>query len=79
MWLAGIPLYKVVALSTMEPDFIALSEAIKEAIWLVEEPGFHQIEVTVMCDNQSTIPLSHNQQYHERSKHIDVKLHFVRE
>ena len=31
------------------------------------------------CDSQSTIHLSKNQLYHERTKHIDVRLHFVRD
>ena len=32
-----------------------------------------------MCDNQSAIHLTKNQQYHDRTKPIDVKLHFVRD
>jgi len=35
--------------------------------------------ITVQSDNQSVIHLSKNQVYHERTKHVDVKLHFVRE
>ena len=31
------------------------------------------------CDNQSTIYLVRNPMFHEHSKHIDVKLHFIRE
>ncbi|KAE8715970.1 hypothetical protein F3Y22_tig00110156pilonHSYRG00076 [Hibiscus syriacus] len=72
----------VVALSTTEAEYIAVTEAIKEAMWLkgmVEELGIQQKVVTVFCDNQSTIHLKKNQVFHERSKHIDVKLHFVRD
>ncbi|KAE8688065.1 hypothetical protein F3Y22_tig00111002pilonHSYRG00100 [Hibiscus syriacus] len=57
-------------------------EAIQEAMWLkgmVEELGLQQKVVTVFCDNQSTIHLTRNQVFHERSKHIDVKLYFVRD
>ncbi|KAE8700517.1 hypothetical protein F3Y22_tig00110556pilonHSYRG00215 [Hibiscus syriacus] len=75
-------LQSVVALSTTEAEYIAVTEAIKEAMWLqgmVEELGIQQKVLTVFCDNQSTIHLTRNQVFHERSKHIDVKLHFVRD
>ncbi|XP_073137926.1 secreted RxLR effector protein 161-like [Henckelia pumila] len=75
-------LQSVVALSTTEAEYIAVSEAIKEAIWLkgmLGELGIDQRKITIFCDNQSAIQLSKHQVYHERSKHIDVKLHFVRD
>ncbi|KAE8658886.1 Detected protein of unknown function [Hibiscus syriacus] len=46
---------------------------------MVEELGIQQKVVTVFCDNLSIIHLTRNQVFHERSKHIDVKLHFVRD
>ncbi|KAM6546496.1 hypothetical protein CsatB_027232 [Cannabis sativa] len=75
-------LQKVVALSTTEAEYMAATEAIKEAIWLrgfTEELGFKGEDITVHCDNQSAIHLMKNPMYHERSKHIDIKLHFIRE
>ncbi|KAL6323553.1 hypothetical protein AAG906_039135 [Vitis piasezkii] len=45
----------------------------------VSELGYKQEPVTVFCDNQSAIYLVRNPMFHERSKHIDVKLHFIRE
>ncbi|KAE8716394.1 hypothetical protein F3Y22_tig00110121pilonHSYRG00025 [Hibiscus syriacus] len=75
-------LQSVIALSTTEAEYIAVTEAIKEVIWLKgldEELGILQKVVIVFCDNQSTIHLTRNQVFHERSKHIDVKLHFVRD
>lgn len=41
--------------------------------------GFNQKCATIFCDSQSAIHLSKNAVFHERTKHIDVKLHFVRE
>lgn len=41
--------------------------------------GADQAVNKVFCDSQSGIHLAKNQVYHERTKHIDVKLHFVRE
>ncbi|XP_073022735.1 secreted RxLR effector protein 161-like [Primulina eburnea] len=72
----------VVAFSTTESEYIALSEGIKEALWLkgiVSELGVKQDKVVVHCDNQNAIHLSKHQVYHERSKHIDVRLHFVKD
>jgi len=61
---------------------MALAEAVKEAIWLrglATEMGFEQDAVEVMCDSQSAIALSKNSVHHERTKHIDVRYHFIRE
>ena len=72
----------VVALSTTKADYMALVEGVKEAIWLkrmVNELGMTQPCVTILCDNQSVIHLANHQIYHERTKHIDVKLRFIRD
>ena len=72
----------MVALSTTEAEYIALTEAVKEALWLrgiAQELKLQDQIIIVHCDNQSAIHLSKNQVYHERTKHVDIKLHFVRE
>ncbi|KAH9706111.1 hypothetical protein KPL70_012113 [Citrus sinensis] len=74
-------LQNVVALSTTEAEYTAAAEALKEAIWLkgmATELGDEQDSVEVYCDSQSAIHLSKSQTHHEKTKHIDVKLHFVR-
>ena len=74
-------LQSVVALSTTEAEYIALTEAVKEAKWLsglVFEFGLKQDSVCIGCDSSSAIQLCKNPKYHERTKHIDVRLHFVR-
>ena len=61
---------------------MALTEAVKEALWLngiARELRLQSHVITVYCDNQSAIHLSKNQVYHERTKHVDIKLHFIRE
>ncbi|KAH9681558.1 CCHC-type domain-containing protein [Citrus sinensis] len=75
-------LQSVVALSSIEAEFIATTEAVKEAMWLrglLNELWLNQKIVQVFCDNQSAIHLVKNQMYHERTKHIDVKLQFIRD
>ena len=38
-----------------------------------------QDTIPICCDNSSAIQLSKNSKYHERTKHVDVRLHFIRE
>ncbi|GBL90669.1 Retrovirus-related Pol polyprotein from transposon TNT 1-94 [Araneus ventricosus] len=72
-----------VATSTTEAEYMALSAAAKEAIWLnkiVTDIGLSHIKtIPVHCDNNGVINLSKNNMYHARSKHIDIQHHFVRE
>jgi hypothetical protein len=72
-----------VALSTMEAEYIALSHAAKEAIWLrrlLAELGIlGDTATTILTDNQAAITFAHDSQFHARSKHIDIRHHFIRE
>ncbi|KAM6572601.1 hypothetical protein CsatA_016681 [Cannabis sativa] len=75
-------LQKVVALSTTEAEYMAATEAIKEAVWLkgfAQEMKINATDITVYCDNQSALHLMKNPMFHERSKHIDIRLHYIRE
>lgn len=75
-------LQHVVLLSTTEAEFIVVTEAIKEAIWMrgmTTNLGIDCDVASVYSDNQSGIHLAKNQVYHERTKHIDVRLYFVRD
>jgi hypothetical protein len=73
----------IVALSTMESEYIAASDASREVIWLrrlLSELGEEQTNPTrLLCDNESAISLTRNPESHKRSKHIDVRYHFIRE
>lgn len=74
---------KTVALSSTESEYIAASESVKELIWV--QRLFNEIFSSVdgipclLCDNQSSIKLIKNPEFHKRTKHIDVKYHFIRE
>ncbi|KAG8492016.1 hypothetical protein CXB51_015329 [Gossypium anomalum] len=75
-------LQSTVALSTTEAKYMAVTEAAKEALWLqgmVKTLGLVQEHINLYCDSQSAIHLAKNQVYHARTKHIDVRFHFVRE
>ncbi|GJV22163.1 probable serine/threonine-protein phosphatase 2A regulatory subunit B'' subunit TON2 [Tanacetum coccineum] len=57
------------------------SVAAKEGIWLkglIEDLGFPQDQAIVFCDSMSAICLAKDQVYHDRTKHIDVRYHFIR-
>ncbi|KAH9669399.1 Integrase catalytic domain-containing protein [Citrus sinensis] len=71
-------LQSTVALSTTEAEYMTITEA----IWLqglLENLGLAQEHINVYCDSQSAIHLTKNQVYHARTKHIDVRFHFVGE
>lgn len=74
---------KSVALSTTEAEYIAASLASCEAVWLrklFSELFRHVLDTTmIFCDNQSGIRLSKNPVFHDCSKHIDIRYHFIRD
>ena len=73
---------KCVVLSTTEAEYIAATEACKNILWLKRfllELGHAQQEFVLHCDNQSAIHLSKNLSFHSRSKHIDVRYHWIRD
>jgi hypothetical protein len=72
----------IVSLSSMEAEYIAITAAIKEAKWLAkleEELMIKPKKMIIYEDNQSTIKTAKNEIHTDRSKHIDVRYHFVRE
>ncbi|XP_062119033.1 secreted RxLR effector protein 161-like [Humulus lupulus] len=75
-------LQQVVALSTTEVEFMATTEAFKEAIWLqgiLQELKLLREKGTIFSDSQSLIHLCKNLVYHDKSKHIDIRLYWIRE
>lgn len=71
----------VVALSTLEAEYMAMTQAAKEAIWmqsLLRELGAQLDNVLIYGDNQGAIALSRPSVLHNRSKNIDIQYHFIR-
>ena len=72
----------VVALSTREAEYMAATDASKEAVWLqrlCSSMGLVQGAIRIDCDSQSAILLAKNPTYHSKTKHIDVQYHIVRD
>jgi len=76
---------KSIALSTTEAEYMAMTQAAKEILWLqvlLDEIGaFKHISPisTLYADNQGAIALARNPEYHARTKHIDIQYHFIRD
>lgn len=76
----------IVARSTMEAEYIAMSFAVRQALWM--KSVIHDLKCTLISelttvniktDNQQVIDLSYNEIISEKSKYIDVKCHLVRD
>ena len=76
---------KCVSDSTMEAEYVAASEAAKEAVWLRNFlmdldviPGLPKI-ITIYCDNSGAVANSKEPRAHKASKHIERKYHLIRD
>ena len=78
---------KTVSLSSAEAEYMALSSAVQEVMWfrrfLCEMLNVSSMSVrvsmSVFVDNQAALHISKNDVYHDRTKHIDIRYHYVRE
>lgn len=87
-YLAGGPiswrskLQSIVAQSTTEAEYIAINSTAKEAIYIIslaKELGFYKQEkFPIYTDNNGALLLGYNPVFHERTKHIAVKYHYIR-
>ena len=72
-----------IAQSSAEAEYIVASDACKEAVWLrklISDMFKGKLDSTIIhCDNQSCIKLSENLVFHDRSKHIEMRYHFIRD
>ena len=72
-----------VALSTCEAEYMSLAAATQEGIFLKslirDMTGKNVDTFTLYCDNQGSLALAKNPVHHQRSKHIDIRYHFVRD
>jgi len=85
----GSKLLKTVALSTMEAEYMALCEDSKEAVWLIKivqsvttqglRTAISGGPINIKVDNGGCIDFSKNPVEHKRTKHVDIRYHFVRE
>ena len=72
-----------VALSTAEAEYVTACLASCEVVWIrkiLYDLFDLQLDATcIHCDNQSCVKLSENPVFHDKSKHIDIKYHYIRD
>ncbi|KAL0536608.1 hypothetical protein IC582_025562 [Cucumis melo] len=71
-----------VSLSTAEAEYIAVGSGCTQMIWMknmLNEYGIIQDVMTLYCDNMSVIDISKNPVQNSRTKHMDIRHHFIRE
>nr|GEZ79833.1 retrovirus-related Pol polyprotein from transposon TNT 1-94 [Tanacetum cinerariifolium] len=69
-------------ISTTEAEYIAMSGCCAQILWIrsqLTDYGFDFNKIPLYCDNRSAIALCCNNVQHSRSKHIDIRHHFIRE
>lgn len=76
-------LQKPVSQSTAESEYYATGLASRDIVWLralLNELGFHQTQATpLMCDSRSAVHIVHNPVFHDKTKHIKAKYHYIRQ
>nr|GEY64037.1 putative RNA-directed DNA polymerase [Tanacetum cinerariifolium] len=74
---------KVVSLSSAEAEYRGISRGVAELLWirkLLTEVGFRQKGAAqVLCDNKAAIQISENPVQHDRTKHVEIDRHFIKE
>ncbi len=73
---------KTVSTSTVQAEYTAMSSSVKEALWikqLLEELSFTCGTVSIRADSQGALDLALNAQFSQKTKHIDIKHHFIRD
>jgi hypothetical protein len=74
---------KVVALSSAEAEFRGMAKGLCELLWikrLLTEIGFAPTsEMDLFCDNKAAIAIAHNPIQHDRTKHVEIDRHFIKE
>ncbi|XMA13681.1 hypothetical protein WAI453_006472 [Rhynchosporium graminicola] len=74
-----------VALASTEAEYVAMCAFAREASWIrqvLKELGYNKPDsrsVEMQCDNQGALSLSENPELHQRTKHIDIKFHYLRQ
>ncbi|GKF12927.1 hypothetical protein Tco_0050853, partial [Tanacetum coccineum] len=73
---------KSTAISSTEAEYIAMSGCCAQILWMrsqLTDYGLGFNKIPMYCDNKCAIALSCNNVQHSRSKHIDIRFHFIKE
>ncbi|GJR30384.1 copia protein [Tanacetum coccineum] len=70
------------AISTIETEYVSVEKACQQALWMKQALVDYDIrldDIPIMCDNKRAIDLSKNLVQHSRTKHIEIRHHFLRD
>nr|GEX91999.1 copia protein [Tanacetum cinerariifolium] len=70
------------AISTTEAEYVSTEKACQQALWMKQALIDYDVrldEVPIMCDNKGTVDLSKYPVQHSRTKHIEIRHHFLRD
>ena len=88
MYLAGSAIswnsraQKTIALSSTEAEYLSLSDTSRQIVWvnsLLKELGMHLTKIPLCGDNQGFIFIASNPVQEKRTKHIDIRYHFIKD
>jgi hypothetical protein len=71
-----------IALSTAEAEYIAAGHCYAQLLWMrqtLRDYGYKLSKIHLLCDNESAIRIADNPVEHNRTKHIDIQYHFLRD
>jgi hypothetical protein len=71
-----------VALSTTEAEYVAAGPCCAQLLWMkqtLRNYGCEFSKIPLLCDNESATKLANNSVQHSRTKHIDIRHHFLRD
>jgi hypothetical protein len=71
-----------VSLSTTEAEYVAVGQCCAQLLWMrqtLQDFGYNLSKVPLLCDNVSAIRMADNPVEHSRTKHIDIRHHFLRD
>jgi hypothetical protein len=79
----GPPRSKIsIALSTTEAKYVAAGSCCAQLLWMkqtLKDFGYNFTKIPLLCDNESAIKIANNPIQHSRTKHIDIRHHFLRD
>ncbi|GKD77715.1 hypothetical protein Tco_1340336 [Tanacetum coccineum] len=70
------------AISTIEAEYVSAEKACQQSLWMKQatvDYGIRLDDIPIMCDNKEAIDLSKNPVQHSRTKHIEIRHHFLRD
>ena len=71
-----------VSTSTAEAEYVAAGQCTAQVLWMKNQLVDYNVlvsKILIFCDNQSAIAITNNHVHHSRTKHIDVRYHFIRD